>query len=172
MTTPFAPATHADVTTEINRLRGVVGDARPGVASTALYQSFVVPATSTWTDVPSMQISIPAGVPVTLRVTSVLSLVTTATPPAAPAAVQLQMRVVDAASASVLYAYSSWAPVPTVASATYANALVLTALLDPFASATVLKLQANGTTNAGVSAYNIVAATPALPSSTLEAMSR
>lgn len=163
--------------TELNRMEDGISDAiSPELAAAVSSQTFSIPngpSSGIWTDVPSMTLLIPAGIPWSLRVATTITLATTATPPPASPAVSVQLRVVDAATAATYFAYTIWQPQALAASATYIAPISFGAVLDPLALSTTIKLQVQGSWNAsGIASYSLYTPVAPLPAVTMEARRR
>lgn len=115
------------------------------IGSAVSNQAFTIPNTATWTNIPAVQAMVYAGIPWTCRISAGLSIVTNGTP--ASTAIAVQLRVVDAASSSIVYGFLSWQGLFSAASFTYVDEKTAVQLNDPLAADTVVKLQGIGTSN-------------------------
>lgn len=132
-------------------------------------QDFTIPNTGTYTNVPGMQITIPAGVPWKCLIYAQLWGTRNATADATNKNVQL--RCVDAATSTIVYGGVIWQDPFATASVNYLDTKVGLKLNDPLAAETVVKLQAFASNNANLTwkTYN---STVDVPGCVLQAVRR
>jgi hypothetical protein len=131
----------------------------PELDSVSTSRVFTVPSTNTWTDVPEMLFTIPAGEPFKCEISVIMTCTPNATPPST--AVFCQVRVVDYATKAKIYGFLPWQDVFSASQARI-NQISGFQPNDPLTADTVCILQAIASNNANLTwtLYSALTSTP------------